>query len=180
MPTLIHLNGPSGVGKSTLAQCYVDEHRGVLNLDIDKVVALIGGWQYNFGSTLAPARKIATAMAETHLASGHDVLMPQLVTSLNAVQCFEDAAARVGANYVEIALIVDPIEQVRRFRAKSDRSQIDRHIQRFVDSKGGDTLLERIHRHFTEYLEERPLARHLSSDGLDQEAGYNVLRATLR
>ena len=48
MPILIHLNGPSGVGKSTLAQRYVDEHPGVLNLDIDAVVSLIGGWRDDF------------------------------------------------------------------------------------------------------------------------------------
>jgi len=39
MPILIHLNGPSGVGNSTLAQRYVDEHPGVLNLDIDALVS---------------------------------------------------------------------------------------------------------------------------------------------
>ncbi|MEJ7706101.1 MAG: hypothetical protein WKF82_13395 [Nocardioidaceae bacterium] len=43
MPRLIHLNGPPGIGKSTLAQWYVDNHPGVLNLDIDQVRCLIGG-----------------------------------------------------------------------------------------------------------------------------------------
>ncbi|MEJ7742270.1 MAG: hypothetical protein WKF73_06810 [Nocardioidaceae bacterium] len=42
MPRLIHLNGPPGIGKSTLAQWYVDNHPGVLNLDIDQVRCLIG------------------------------------------------------------------------------------------------------------------------------------------
>ena len=180
MPTLIHLNGPSGVGKSTLSQRYVDEHPGTLNLDTDRIVALIGGWRDNFGGTLAPARRIATVMAETHLASGHDVVMPQLATSLDQVQCFEDAAARAGASYVEIGLIVDRREQVRRFRAKSNRSHVDQHIQRYVESKGGEALLERIHRHFTEYLKKRPLARRVDTDGLDPDATYTAFLSALR
>ena len=44
--------------------------------------------------------------------------MPQLVTSLDEAQRFEDAAARAGAGCVEIGLIVERREQVRRFRAK--------------------------------------------------------------
>jgi predicted ABC-type ATPase len=43
-----HLNGPPGIGKSTVAAVFAAEHPGVLNLDIDQVVALIGGWQDNF------------------------------------------------------------------------------------------------------------------------------------
>ena len=41
MPRLIHLNGPPGIGKSTLAQLYTGEHPGVLNLDIDQLRALV-------------------------------------------------------------------------------------------------------------------------------------------
>lgn len=51
MPRLIHLNGPPGIGKSTLAQLYVDDHPGVLNLDIDRVRGMIGGWQDRFAET---------------------------------------------------------------------------------------------------------------------------------
>jgi anion-transporting ArsA/GET3 family ATPase len=40
MPRLIHLNGPSGVGKSTVARMYADRHPGVLNLDTDQTVSL--------------------------------------------------------------------------------------------------------------------------------------------
>ncbi|HEY3954535.1 MAG TPA: hypothetical protein VGM53_14255, partial [Streptosporangiaceae bacterium] len=35
MARLIHLNGPSRVGKSTLAHRYADNHPGTLCLDVD-------------------------------------------------------------------------------------------------------------------------------------------------
>jgi hypothetical protein len=52
MSRLIHLNGPSGVEKSNLARMYADRHPGVLDLDTDQVVCLIGGWQDSFWQTL--------------------------------------------------------------------------------------------------------------------------------
>ncbi|WP_328446413.1 hypothetical protein [Amycolatopsis sp. NBC_00438] len=39
------MNGPSGIGKSTIAQRYAEVRPGVLNLDTDRVVCLIGGWR---------------------------------------------------------------------------------------------------------------------------------------
>jgi adenylate kinase family enzyme len=55
---LIHLNGPSGIGKSTLARRYVADHPAVLNCDIDVLRTLIGGWDADFqqaGALIRPA-----------------------------------------------------------------------------------------------------------------------------
>src|SRR5262245_47442107 len=105
MPVLIHLNGPSGVGKSTLARRYADDHPGVLDLDIDaSVVPLVDGWRDDFFAVLPEARGRAIAIAEAHLRGGGDVVMPQLVTSVDQAARFEAAARRAGAGYVEIAL----------------------------------------------------------------------------
>lgn len=54
MSRLIHLNGPPGIGKSTLARRYVSEHPGVLNCDIDVLRTFIGGWEDDFaGASLS-------------------------------------------------------------------------------------------------------------------------------
>ena len=176
---LIHLNGPSGVGKSTLAQRFVADHRGVLNLDIDKIVPLIGCWERDFFEAVAPARRLAIAMAQTHLSAGHDVVMPQLVTDLGEAERFEAAAARAGAGYVEVALIATPAVQIARFRAKTSSSDLDEQIGRAVHLEGGDVLLGRIHRHFTEYVAQRPRARRLDTDQLDVAGTYNALLTAL-
>ena len=51
MPRLLHLNGPPGIGKSTLARRYVEDHPQTLNCDIDVLRTLIGG-----GSRTSPGQ----------------------------------------------------------------------------------------------------------------------------
>ena len=94
MATLIHLNGAPGVGKSTIADRYVEEHPGVLNCDIDRLRCFIGGWRDDFGTVGAIVRPVALAMIGAHLDGGRDVLLPQMLAS-------EDERARFRAAAVE-------------------------------------------------------------------------------
>jgi 2-phosphoglycerate kinase len=57
-PRLILINGPPGIGKSTLARRYADDHPGVLDCDIDVVRCLIGGWREDFGRAGALIRPL--------------------------------------------------------------------------------------------------------------------------
>src|ERR1700754_2928327 len=102
MPRLIHLNGPPGIGKSTMAQLYVDEHPGVLNLDIDQVRALIGGWRERFAETGEIVRPVAVSMAAAHLRGGRDVVMPQFLCRLIEIERFEAVARDSGAAFCEV------------------------------------------------------------------------------
>lgn len=141
---------------------------------------MIGGWEADFGAVLTPARRLATAMAHAHLAAGDDVIMPQLAAKLDQVACFEDAAARADAAYLEVALIVDPDEQVERFRGRSRTSEHEEHVGRYIESRGGATVLRRIHAHFNEYLADRPGARRLDTSGKTEEQSYLDLLTQLR
>jgi predicted kinase len=181
MPQLIHLNGPSGVGKSTVAQLYADRHPGVLNLDTDQVVSLIGGWQDNFYQTLKAARLLAISMAGTHLRTGHDVVMPQLVTSAEEVVGFEAAARDSGAGYREIVLMAGKQQVVDRFtgRVASVDPAPHRYIDEIVTRGGGPVLLERIHDHLTEFLRERPGCVIVHTDGRDPRQTCDAVTAAL-
>jgi predicted ABC-type ATPase len=103
---LVHLNGPPGIGKSTVASTFADRHPGVLNLDIDRVAAMIGDSGDNFSDSFEAGRLLAAAMARVHLASGHDVIMPQMMTHVNAEELadFESAATAARAEYFQILL----------------------------------------------------------------------------
>lgn len=175
MPRLIHLNGPSAVGKSTIAQLYADRHPGVLNLDIDKVVAMIGGWRDDFGRTLAPARNIAIAMATTHLAAGYDVVLPQLVTSHEQALRFATVARDAGGEYREIVLTADRPLLRERYAARRERPEARTYVDDFIDDHGGPRLLEKIYDDFDAYARDRPDAVVLCTGGADPDRTYSVL-----
>jgi predicted kinase len=107
VPRLILLNGPPASGKSTLAQRYADDHPPALCLDIDRIRAMIGGWRQDPGAAGPPARAIAVAAATTHLAAGHDVVVPQLLARAEFIAELRAAAAASGAAFLEIFLLPD-------------------------------------------------------------------------
>lgn len=72
---LIHLNGAPGVGKSTLAQALVASRPGWLNLDIDVLRSLIGGWEGDFLGTGSVVRPLALAMVSVHLDARRTVVL---------------------------------------------------------------------------------------------------------
>ncbi|WIY04257.1 AAA family ATPase [Amycolatopsis mongoliensis] len=157
MPRLIHLNGPSGIGKSTIARTYAERHPGVLNLDTDRVVCLIGGWRDTFFQTFKAAQLLTLAMAETHLRSGHDVVMPQLATRVVDIQAFEDAAKRCDAEYREILLTAGKSVAAARFADRAaDGDAVTKGIDHVLNERGGTAVVERIHDQLTAYLPQRP------------------------
>src|SRR5215469_14512949 len=100
MARLIHLNGPSRVGKSTLAHRYADNHPGTLCLDVDVLVGQVDGWRKDFSAAFRAATTRVLARAKSHLHDGQDVVIPQLVTIFDQGNPYEAAATEVGANYV--------------------------------------------------------------------------------
>lgn len=164
MARLIHLNGPSGIGKSTVARRYADLHPGVLALDADQVVMMIGGWRTAFWDTLPAARRLALVMAETHLRAGYDVVMPQLVARVEQAERFEDAARAAGGEYVEIMLAAPRTEAKARFDARGDHAATDAMAE-----LGGPVVLDRIHDHVAEYLPLRPQCTVLDTEHLDPD-----------
>ncbi|GAB3389422.1 P-loop nucleotide/nucleoside kinase family protein [Amycolatopsis echigonensis] len=161
MARLIHLNGPSGIGKSTVARRYADLHPGVLDLDADQVVMMIGGWRTAFWDTLPAARRLALAMAETHLRAGYDVVMPQLVTRLDQAEQFEEAARAADGEYVEIMLTAPRPQAKARFAARGDHAATDAMAE-----LGGPVVLDRIHDHVGVYLALRPQCTVLDTEHL--------------
>lgn len=174
MSRLIHLNGPSRVGKSTLARRYVDEHPGTLALDLDVLAGLIGGWRENFSTAWGIARAHGRALATRHLREGYDVVLPQLVTSHDRGPGFEEAAREAGAAYIEVALLVHDQEHLQRLRGKQAANEVEARIQARLEDPESD-LVDRIRRHLAEYLADRPHTIRLDTTGLGEDASYEAL-----
>lgn len=161
MPRLIHLNGPPGIGKSTLARRYVAEHPGVLNCDVDVLRTLIGGWDSDFQVAGGLIRPAALAMIEAYLASGHDVVLPQMLINPVELARFEAAATTVGAVFVERVLMDSAAASVARF---ARRGMSDAHdpwhdqVRAIVAANGGDAALADYHAALELVVQDRPSA----------------------
>jgi predicted kinase len=125
VPRLIVLNGPPGCGKSTLAELYVREHPLALNLDIDRLRDLIGGWRTQRHAAGLLARAAALAAARVHLAAGHDVVIPQFLGRPAFLEQLTELAARSGAEFHEVVLLDSKDNAVRRFAARPTSERVE-------------------------------------------------------
>jgi predicted kinase len=129
VPRLLLLNGPPACGKSTLARRYVDEHPLALNLDVDRLRSLIGRWRDDPHAAGLLAREVALAAARTHLASEHDVVVPQFLGRTTFVEQLECLARGVGATFHEIVLLDSKENMLRRFTERSRVTTDPSHVE---------------------------------------------------
>lgn len=182
MTRLIHLNGPPGVGKSTVASAFADRHPGVLNLDIDQVAALIGGYRDRFSDSFEAGVLLAAAMARVHLTNGHDVIMPQMMTNVNAgeLAVFETAAAAANAEYRQILLTARVESAVDRCmeRAKGgDPRQVA--ISKVIDENGGWDFVRKLHSQVTQFSAGRQPYAVIDCERLTVEQACHAVEAAL-
>jgi predicted ABC-type ATPase len=179
----IHLNGPPGIGKSTVASAFADRHPGVLNLDIDQVTALIGGWRDRFSDSFEAGTLLAAAMARVHLANGHDVIMPQMMTNVNAGELadFESAAVAAEAEYCQILLTARVESAVDRYleRAKGGDPRHD-VISKIIDENGGPDFLRKLHSQITQFTAGKQPYAVIDCERLTVEQTCHAVEAVLR
>jgi len=179
---LLHLNGPPGIGKSTIARRYADDHPGVLNCDIDLLRTLIGGWSDDFeraGSLIRPA---AIGMIEGYLAGGHDVVLPQLLVDPAEISLFEACAARADADFVERLLMDDRERVVERFNRRDDTGPVaawHAEVRAVVAARGGDEALRAWHAALCALAADRPRTVVIESAEGAVDDTYRRLLASL-
>jgi predicted kinase len=179
MSVLIHLNGPPGIGKSTLAALYADRHPGTLNLDIDSLHRLVGGWRDPDTHAHELLRPVALAMASTHLAGGRDVVLPQYLARVEEIERFERVARECGATFREVVLLDDKAASISRFGSREDESEWGRHNDQIVAAQGGPEFLAAMYDRLMEALRLRPAAVAVRSERGEVEATYGALLAAL-
>lgn len=171
MPTLLHLNGPSGVGKSTLARAYASAHPGTLVCDIDDLRSWVSGWEEDFVGTGGAVRTSALALITAYLGTGRDVVLPQLIVTPSECARFEAAAADAGAAYVGVVLDVSPDHLLGRLHGRAV-TPVSAVVQRIIEERGGDELVLRGRR---ELLDLAPQQGWAVVDTTDRDAALAQL-----
>ena len=172
---LLHLNGPPGIGKSTLSALWAQRHPRTLNLDIDTLHLLVGGWQDPANRTHEVLRPVAKAMAAAYLATGRDVVLPQYLGRLDEVESFERIAHEQGAELREVVLLDDRASAIGRFDRRRDDTPWNQHNRRVVTDLGGDAFLAAMYDRLLAVLDARPAAVVVRSVPDAVEETYAVL-----
>jgi len=141
--TLITVNGPPGVGKSTLARRYVEAHPLTLLVEIDAIRVALGGWAEREESRQL-ARTLALAVIEAQLRSGHDAVVPQYLGRTAFLEALDALARRMDADLVEVLLLDTRDAVVERFRARRDELAASGrpHPQGDVDDASIDAAID--------------------------------------
>jgi predicted kinase len=171
---LVHLNGPPGIGKSTLARRYADEHPGVLRVDVDDVRQLVGGWREDICTADALARPLTLAMADAHLRGGRDVVYPMFLGNLPDIERLASVAERAGAEFVEVVLMDEKDSAITRFAQRSDDDVDGRHdlMRDLVHASGGDAFLADLYDRLLAVVAKRDRTRMLRTMWGDLDSCY--------
>ncbi|GAA2349990.1 AAA family ATPase [Dactylosporangium salmoneum] len=182
MARLVHLNGPPGIGKSTLSALYADRNPGTLNLDVDTLHHLVGGWQDEETDTWPVVWSLVRAMAATHLDGGRDVVLPQYHARVDEIATLEKLAREHGAGFREVVLLDDREAAIERFnrRAQGSDDPWIRHHHRLVELGGGPVVLGTMYDNLTEVVRLRPGAVVVPSTAGAVQETYELLAEALR
>lgn len=156
-PKLILLNGPLGIGKTTVAKRYAQEHPLTLFLDIDDVWAMISHWRREKETSAPLSKRMALEMARINLTAGHDVIIPQILQTHELADSFEQLANDCAAEFYEFLLTVNKDEAIRRFilRGKAEGNESGFRPGGIIDTSGREKKLAEMYDSMSEVASAR-------------------------
>jgi len=180
-PKLIVINGPLGIGKSTLAKRYADEHPLTLLLDIDELWAMLSHWREEKEVSSPLSKQMAMAMARINLNTGHDVVIPQILQTIELAESFEQLAKECSAEFYEILLFVDKEESIRRFisRGKAQGHPTGFREEGIIANSGREKKLAAMYDAMMSAAESRPLVIRIEPILNNIDETYKVLLKNL-
>ena len=174
--SLIHLNGPACVGKSTIAASLVARRPLALCLDIDALRMQLGGWETE-PEAKRVARDLAYNLAAHHLAAGRDVVVPQLDSRPEVIDLLAGIAEAAGASFHEIVLVAD----VEDLALRLERDGVDdAHPRRAFTNEELRSQMEYSLAHLPEMVAGRADAHVLDVSGLSVKAAAQAVEECLR
>lgn len=178
MARLVLINGAPASGKSTLAGLLAEERALTLVIDLDSIRGSLGRWAEDPVAAGHTARSLGLAMAEAHLRTGRDVIVPQFLQRVDLVLALAELSRRTGAEFVEVALVSDADEAARRFAARAGSTDANHQDAELLQAAPGAESIETMYRAMIEMLRSRPATRYLRTRPGDVAGTYaDLLRA---
>jgi hypothetical protein len=142
---------------------------------------MLGAWLDHAHDAGLAARRLALAMARTHLTAGHDVIVPQFLARETFVGELEALAGDTGARFVEFALLTERVDTLDAFSARSAAPENQQHLdaQRLVERSGGIDALGESYDRFERFLETRPGVRRITVIRGDVESTLRLLEGAV-
>jgi broad-specificity NMP kinase len=164
--TLILLNGPPGVGKSTIARRLRDDRPLSLLVDFDELWLLIGDWQHN-DSSQRLAVTAGLAMARVHLEAGYDVIAPQLTVDQDFFDVIDAMVSETSATFHEIVLTGHPERVAAQFRQRRAERTLagESDVSNNISDDRIDEVIARTAEELTALAAARPHTTVIVTDG---------------
>ena len=168
---LILINGFNASGKTTIARKYIIDHSLAMAVDADGLVDCIGDWASHCEEVGRLSFDLTKAIVRTYLPSGHDVVLPYIVTTTEEAEDFESIARDCDADYYEIFLHNDKADAIAlllkrgKWGGATSPAITEKHL----------TIIERDFASMEAIIEQRPNTIKLPLKGDDPDATYNKL-----
>ncbi len=163
--SLLLLNGPPGIGKSTVARLLTSGRPLSLCLDIDLLRRSLGQWMDHPEESGALARDMALAAAERHLRSGHSVVVPQFLGRLGFVEQLERLADEVGAWFSHVVLMDNKRIATSRFLGRAHAADATEQHREAAAMGGGEAGFAAMYDALLAVVEARDIAVVASTEG---------------
>jgi len=168
---LIVLNGFAAAGKTTIARKYIAEHSMALALEADAIVDNIGNWTNHREEVRRLTFELTKAMLRAYLPSGHDVVLPYVVTKSEEVREFESIANACNADYYEFVLHNERADAIARLLKRGKWGGETSPPLTKKDMPRIENLMDRME----SVLKKRPQMVKIWLKGQDPNATYSQL-----
>ena len=121
------LNGPPGVGKSTIASALAQASPQLDVLDLDVIKHGLPAWPSDAHAAGLEARRVALNETRRLLEAGRDVVVGQYVARADFIEELEAVAADSGATFIEVILELDVQALETRLAQRAERPDRPEH-----------------------------------------------------
>ena len=162
---LILINGPTGIGKSTVAQKIHQAHPLSFLVDIDAVRRYISGYREHKNESKQLSLFVSESIVDTYLKSGHDVIIDKVFVDADIVDRFFELGKKYNANTHEFILNASKELVIKRAEERGYRE----------NSLLTPEKVKKFWEEIQEYIKKRPQAVVIDIERLNQGEVYKYI-----